>query len=773
MSAMPLLKFTPSAMDTEFLEAITVQRESLIQGLVDSALHAEGGNRHHLLVGPRGMGKSHVLTLVAERVRAAADDSLVLAVLDEDPWATRSYTKFFAAILGAIDHPDTATVRSRGTEEEAERLLRDAIGDRRLVLMVENLDEIFRRIGADGQKRFRAFAENWPQLLVLASTPQLFAGINRHASPFYAFFRITHLDELTPENAGDLLGRIARLRDDEALATFLETETARRRILAINALAGGHPRIWLLFAGCISIPAIDELVPLFLQALDDLTPYYQSRLADLGDQQQELVLLLCEAGGALTNRQLAEQSGLPQNQVGAALGKLEDRGYIRRALLPEELNTGDARASHWELREPLMRLALDVKHSRGKPLTLVVEFLRAWYGAGILNELVRLPGTARLAFRYATEALRALDDDTDLSPLLTGSPEEVLSRVERGLVLAPDNVGLQWVRASTLLDVGRYDESIAAIRTLAEALPRGPTKARFLLDANDLGLVADAPIVREDAARALAMLDASDAAPEVDELRGVAFAQLEQYEKSFEAFARASAARPDDPKLHRLRSEALARLGRDAEALDAITSALQANASEPRFHGMRADRLHALGRTDEAESAARKALELDDSSPWLWALAGRIALERGDRTLGRRRIEISLSHWVKDTHANNPFRERWIVMLLWLLHDNPAVLTTSVRAYEDTAPVAGLGRGLLEVLPSLLADPIAAERWLRLWDQAAPQLEVPIRMLRAALRYDDTRDRAHLLGLPTEQRKVLVELLQRREDRLELGHDVA
>src|SRR5688572_15369918 len=103
---MPLLKFTPSAMDAEFLEAITVQREPLIQGLVDSALDIEGGNRHHLLVGPRGIGKSHVLTIVAERIRTAAeDDSLVLAILDEDPWATRSYTKFFAAILGAIAHP--------------------------------------------------------------------------------------------------------------------------------------------------------------------------------------------------------------------------------------------------------------------------------------------------------------------------------------------------------------------------------------------------------------------------------------------------------------------------------------------------------------------------------------------------------------------------------------------------------------------------------------------------------------------------------------------
>jgi hypothetical protein len=498
------------------LELITVQREKLLTTLVEAGLDLEGGLRHHLLVGPRGMGKSHVLTIVAERLRTTAQDSLIVAVLEEDPWAIRTYGKFIAAVLatiaGELNDPQLAVaatdLRSRPgriAEDEGELLLRQAVGSCRLVLVVENLDEIFRRIGKAGEARLRALAENWARMLMLGSTPQLFAGVSRHTSPFYGFFRITHLEELTPESATELLRRVATLQSNEALLQFLGTETARRRLLAINALAGGHPRIWLLFAGCVSIAAIDELVPLFLEALDDLTPYYQDRLRELGDQQQELVVLLCETGGAISNRDLAERSGLAQNQVAATLGQLEKRGYVRRATLPEPLNTGDARVSYWELREPLMRLCLDVKQSRGRPLQLVVEFLRAWYGARILDEMERLPDSARLASEYAEAAFRALGDEYDDEDLFTGSSAQLLTRAERGLQLAPESIQLQVLRVTGLLGDRRAQEALTALEHLQAKVPPGLAQAALAMLAAEARLQLGEPPDSESLDEAVTM----------------------------------------------------------------------------------------------------------------------------------------------------------------------------------------------------------------------------------------------------------------------------
>ncbi|HEX5924222.1 MAG TPA: tetratricopeptide repeat protein [Baekduia sp.] len=477
----PLLKFTPSAQDPALLEAITVQREPLIDGVVKAITDTKGGARHQLLVGPRGMGKTHVLSLVVSRVRQReVDDDVVLAWLIEDPWAIRTYGKLLAEIAAAVaaeTGDDTLSraataLRSGGDRDQevaVEDALKAAVGKRRLVLLMENLDDTFRRISTNGQDKLRALAEDWRQLLIIATTPQLFAGVQRHQSPFYGFFNITHLDELRLDNAIELLRKVAEVRRDRDLLEFLDTDAARRRLAAVEALAGGHPRVWLLLAGCISVPAIDQLVPLFLEALDDLTPYYQDRLRELGDQQQELVVMLCEAGGARTNRALAQSSGIAPNQVASILRTLADRGYVRHAVLPDNLSAGDRRRTHWELREPLMRLCLDVKRSRGEPLRIVVEFLREWYGARLLDETVGLSSDASLAMSYVSAALREMEPSLDSRELLRGTAEEALTRAEHGLALLPDSTTLKLARAKALVMTHRYEDAQLVVdRVLTE-----------------------------------------------------------------------------------------------------------------------------------------------------------------------------------------------------------------------------------------------------------------------------------------------------------------
>jgi tetratricopeptide (TPR) repeat protein len=674
-TAVPLLKFTPSAQDPAVLEAITVQREPLIADLVDAALDVDAGRRHHLLVGPRGIGKSHVLAITTQRLLDSDRRSgIVIAALDEDPWPIRSYAKLLAAIAAAAagDLGDSELARraaelrahvGRESEHDGEQLIREVAGERRLVVVMENSDEIFRRIRPDGQARLRALAENWPGLLILGSTPQLFAGVSRHTSPFYGFFRITHLDELTPDNAHELLRRVAALRGDEPLQRFLDTDVARRRLLAINSLAGGHPRIWLLFAGCLSIPAIEQLVPLFLEALDDLTPYYQARLRELGDQQQELVVILCEARGAIGNRALAERSGLAQNQVAATLGQLAARGYVRRASLPDALNGGDARASFWELREPLMRLCLEVKQSRGEPLRLVVEFLRSWYGDRILDELARLPESARLATAYATAAFEGLGGALDVKELLAGSAAAIVARAERGLQLRPDDVALRVTLAVGLAGEKRVTEARDTFAGLLKRELSAP--ARLMLDvvfAEALAEVGESPdfevlceraaafvVAEPDNAAAQSIFaqvllrvgrreDAVEAceraaqfeprsARYASRLGNMLFA-VGRYADALAAYTQASALGPDMAWYQSQCGLALRRLGRHEEALDAHGRAIALEPNEPRHHLDYALELLGIGRVAEATEATKRAVSLDaDDADAAFVLATMLMME--------------------------------------------------------------------------------------------------------------------------------------------------
>lgn len=422
VAAHPLVTFTPSAMAPEVLEAIFVKREPLAKKIVAGikAGTSSSAKQHWLLVGPRGIGKTHLLSIVYHRVvnQKSLRRKLVIAWLREEAWEVASYLNLLEAILQAVaaDQGGAAAERITDTldalldvsaheaEQAAERLLLEVLADRTLLLMAENLDEVFQGLGVDGQRSLRALIENTDRVLVVASTPSLFAGVSSHAQPFYGLFTVQHLHELTLDEARELLERVAELRGDSKLAKFLATPTAEARLRVISELAGGHPRIWVLFANCVSIELLDELVPLFVKMLDDLTPYYQERMRGLSPQQRRIVTYLADVGGAQPVKDIARACRLDQRSTAKLLGDLEAKGFARRAAELAIPTTGDRRLAAYELREPLMRLCLDVKESRGKPLRLIVGFLRHWYD----RELFPLIAGASdgVVKEYLTEAVR-------------------------------------------------------------------------------------------------------------------------------------------------------------------------------------------------------------------------------------------------------------------------------------------------------------------------------------------------------------------------------
>jgi hypothetical protein len=81
------------------------------------------------------------------------------------------------------------------------------------------------------------------------------------------------------------------------LASFIQTPTGRSRIDAVHFLAGGNPRIYVIFSEFLaSRESLDELASAFMAMLDDLTPYYQERMKNLSPQQRKIVDILVRRG---------------------------------------------------------------------------------------------------------------------------------------------------------------------------------------------------------------------------------------------------------------------------------------------------------------------------------------------------------------------------------------------------------------------------------------------------------------------------------------------
>ena len=409
-----LSHFTPSLMSHKALEAIFVQREQLAGRLVtltrDSILTP---SKHYtLLIGPRGIGKTHLIALLYHRITAMADlhDSLRIAWLREDEWGVTSFLELLLRIFTALieeykDNKLAAQVEAlyalplQEAQRQAEGLLLAYCGTRTLLLLMENMDELFKELENAGQQHWRAYLQEHPFCTIVATAQSLFSGVSRQTSPFYGFFRIRHLEELRLEEALQLLIQIAQYEQQETLVAFLQGPRGRARVQAIAHLAGGNHRVYVMLAQFLTRESLDELVEPFLSMLDDLTPYYQARMAWLSSQQRKMVNFLCDNRAALPVKEIAQHCFMSQQTAASQLKKLQQMGYVR--------STAVGRESFYELREPLMRMGVEVKKHRGQPIRLFVEFLRYWYKPGELEaRLELLQPHATLDREYLYTALR-------------------------------------------------------------------------------------------------------------------------------------------------------------------------------------------------------------------------------------------------------------------------------------------------------------------------------------------------------------------------------
>ncbi|MGB2823476.1 MAG: hypothetical protein WBF17_21025, partial [Phycisphaerae bacterium] len=356
-----LSTFTPSLMPHDTLEAILVQRHELVGRIVDLVREsATGGSKHHtLLIGPRGIGKTHIVSLVYHRVQAIDElqDRLLIAWLREEEWGISTLRDLLIRILLTLaEEYSDPELRRRVDElyqhdpDAAERLagglLRKHVAGRTVLVLAENLGDMFAGLGEEGQQRLRAYIQGNPFFTILATAQSLFGGIQQQTSPFYGFFRIYHLEELTLEEARELLGKVARLDEDEELSSFIRTPTGRARIRAVHHLGGGNHRVYVIFSQFLTRKTLDELVEAVMQMIEKLTPYYQSRMSRLSQQQRKIVEHLCDRRGAAPVKDIAQRCFATSQAVSSTLKDLRGMGYVR--------STPHGRESYYELREPLM-----------------------------------------------------------------------------------------------------------------------------------------------------------------------------------------------------------------------------------------------------------------------------------------------------------------------------------------------------------------------------------------------------------------------------------
>ncbi|MEQ8466281.1 tetratricopeptide repeat protein [Coleofasciculus sp. E1-EBD-02] len=702
---MKVSRFTPSLMQHEDLEAIFVQRHQLAEDIVerisDSVLTLSP--HHTLLIGPRGIGKTHLVSLVYHRIRKreALQNRLLIAWLREDEWGVTSFLDLLLRIFRALQENDGdfAKIQVKGGREglikrveslyelspdEAEHagadLLKEIIGENRLLLLIENLDDIFSGLGKKGQKQLHAFLQENPCCTILATSQSLFDEVKKEKSLFYEFFHINHLEDLTVEEAIQLLANIARVRGDRELESFIRQSRGRDRIQAVHHLAGGNHRVYVIFSEFLTRQSLDELVEPFMRMLDDLTPYYQARMASLSPQQRKIVEFLCDRRHGVPVKEIAQRCFLTHQTTSSQLKDLREKGYV----------TSDAigRESFYEMRETLMRFCLEVKKQRGEPIQLFVDFLRIWYTKeellqrlGVTNDdlqyqqrLKPLPSDAVLEREYILYALQAMDNE-DEDPRIAACLQEYKDCFEKedyvtALELAEKLVTIRgqaedWLkRGWCLSNLKRYEEALISCDKAIELEPnyasawglRGAVLAAIeryeeALVSCDKAIELDpnyasawglrgavlAAIERDEEA-----LVSCDKAIELEpnyapawELRGTLLEDLKRYEEALISCDKTIELEPNDARAWVIRGKVLADLERYEEALTCCDKAIELELNDARAWGVRGAVQDTLERYEEALISYNKAIELDPNYAWAWYNRGWVLdnLERYEEAL--------------------------------------------------------------------------------------------------------------------------------------------
>ena len=461
VSVNPRSRFTPSLMSHELLERLFVAREQTLDRIILRVTTATTSSErnHTLLVGPRGSGKTHLVSLAYYRARdlQKSGAALQLAWLPEDPWTIVSYLHLMRAIAERLEPALEGSLPTSAPELEA-LLVRRAESGGPIVVIVENLDQILDALGNQGQQQLRHVLQTHRPFLLITTSTRLDRALSDQAAPFYGFFTTSRLEQFDVGQAAAMLSAIAAENSDDRLVKYLHSNEGQKRLQTIAHLAGGQPRIWALLASALTVEGLGELIELLLTRFDDLTPYYQEQIGHLSGQQRLIIAQLADIDRPINVTELAQRLTIDQRSLSKTLSELVDRGWINptRSTLTAGL---DRRRTYYELAEPLARLAFQIKDSRGEPLRLIVEFLKHWFDPPDL----RAP-TAPSATEYVALAVAGQEHD----PVVA-----VTRRLNR----------LPVTRARVVDLLGEIDDALAALgNNDPESLLRLPTPIRAALE---------------------------------------------------------------------------------------------------------------------------------------------------------------------------------------------------------------------------------------------------------------------------------------------------
>ena len=436
-------KYNPGFLTDDELVASFCVRTVELEMMVEVLRECTGpSNPHQIVIGPRGSGKTSLLLRIAAEVRRDADLAAKMfpVVFAEESYEVATAGEFWLECLSHLAaqaprqendpelHRSFEELRTIGDDRElANRCLGALLDfsdreDKRLVLMVENLDMMFRDMAdADAGWRLRKVLQTEPRIILLASATSRFDEIDDPKHALYDHFSV----------------RTLRPLDTSECATLWEAVAGRcpppGTIRSLQILTGGSPRLITIVARFGAELSFRKLMASLLDLVDDHTEYFKSHLESLPAQERRVYLALAVLWKPATTREISDQARMETSKCSAQLTRLIGRGTVQSA-------GGSARRKQYYLTERLYNIYYLLRRSRrsDRLVEALIHFMEAYYspselkdiGARIIREAESFSTEMQLLPQAALARLMEL-------PALSGHREELLAMIPEGFAVFP------------------------------------------------------------------------------------------------------------------------------------------------------------------------------------------------------------------------------------------------------------------------------------------------------------------------------------------------
>ena len=387
-----------------------------------------------LIAAPRGQGKTMLLARVAAALNTDTELSrclLPVRFMEEsheifdlaDFWLE---TLFYLARESAGHDPELAWELQEARADLVKRWSEEALVDharatvleaadrldKKLVLMVENMQDLCENVDDDFGRQLRGALQSESQIMLLATATSHFEGLGDVEQPFFELFRTIDLDPLDTEECRSLWKVVSG------------DEVSGRAIRPLEILTGGSPRLVVILSGFVRRRSLSQLMEELVQLIDDHTEYFRGHLEALAKTERRVYLAAIDLWRPSSTGEIAVRARMDVRTVSALLGRLVDRGMV--------IVERSGKKRLYAAAERLYSIYYKLRRERDEAAVVsnLIHFMAVFYSRAELSELS--PGMIAEAKRFPNiykGIKRAIAEAPDIGRLFPGIARSGIDRV--------------------------------------------------------------------------------------------------------------------------------------------------------------------------------------------------------------------------------------------------------------------------------------------------------------------------------------------------------